>query len=151
VVSLRSRIIEEHSNAFSSQISELLTDPISLAILIFVLILGYATLCMNEDEIVDFVSQTPTVFQTMVDKLFCCRYTFANAVKKFFYFAVGAHVLEALYVGYICQTSLKLSKKVTLMWMFFVSCVGYTMTSKVLHFDAMDKKLKRKKVEKKTD
>ena len=137
--------------AFTPKISWLVTEPITLIIFSICFAFAYATHILKEDGIVSTLYESPILIQDLVGKLFCCEYTFASYVQKFWYFTLVAHIIEGLIAAYICQARLKLSKLTTLKWFVLSSMVGYPISSRMFELGVMDKKFKEEKQDKKVE
>lgn len=103
---------------------------------------GLATHILGFDELVSTLNQHSN-FSQMLNTLFGSVSTFASLVINSYYFAVIAHLLEAIYTVFLCTTKLKTKTIITFKWFLLVSAVGYPATSKVMEFCSIDAK-KRK-------
>jgi hypothetical protein len=61
----------------------------------------------------------------IVEKIFGSASVLAEQVRFFFYLSIVAHVAEAIWAVYKCQSVLKLKFQACLMWFLTVSAVGY--------------------------
>lgn len=110
---------------------------------------------MQDYEIVEVLEDyAPSFVVNLVDKSFCCHFTFAstfqNLCRYAWYFAIVAHALEALIVAYQCTVRFKLPKLMTLKWFVLGCSVGYPITGRVFDLVGADNKLKKEKDTKKT-
>lgn len=147
----KARIIEDHYKAFDPKASWIVTEPLTFLIFITCLSLAYATHVLKEDGIVALLGESPYFIQDIVDKLFCCWYTFASTVQNLWFFTIAAHLIEGMIVAYQSKVQLKLRNNTTVKWFLLGCCVGYPITGKMFHFAAIDKEFKLEKDTKKTD
>mmetsp|Transcript_13599 Transcript_13599/g.20701 ORF Transcript_13599/g.20701 Transcript_13599/m.20701 type:complete len:215 (+) Transcript_13599:109-753(+) len=112
---LRPRLIQLHRQLLSPpSIVSIFTEPICTFILVFMIILGYISYLMTDENLV-------LVFPVPV-------------VRRFFLLTQLAHILEGVYGGYLAYSTLKLGMLISLQWLFTISLVGYPMTSKVMEY-----------------
>ena len=108
---------------------------------------------VKEDDIAGLVysSYTPTFVSDLIEKSFCCTYTFASKVKAFakfmWYLSITAHTIEGSLAAWLCVKRFKLSKKIVWKWHFLGCCVGYTQVWKIFHLVSVDNQLKNEKKE----
>ena len=115
--------MEDYVRTCSPQIKWLVTDPISLIIIVAcstLAILHYTGMANNLPPFID-----------------------AKAVSFFWYFSVVVHVFEAIYVAYLCRTKANLSAGITMKWFVFVCCTGWPMASRFMNL-IQDEKEKKK-------
>ena len=107
--------------------------------------LGYLTFSGYDSFEHEINNIAPEVLQSSIQFLFGSVDSLFMGVKVSFYFGIVAHVLEAIYVAYLCQTKLKLNIITTLSWFVVVTMVGYPMTLKVLNFVSIHNQSSQKK------
>jgi len=137
--------------AFDPKFSWLVTEPSTFVVFILCLSFAYATHILKEDGIVSMLGSSPYFVQDIVDKFFCCWYTFASRVQKLWFLTAAAHVLEGMFVAYQCKTQLKLPNKITFKWFILTCCVGFCMTGKIIEYVGMNRKFQSEKDAKKSD
>ncbi len=134
--------MEDHHKALSPKIQWIYMDPIMALILPTVFIFGLATHVWGFDDLVSTLNQHSN-FAQILKVLFGSVSTFANLVIYSYYFAVIAHLLEAIYTVYLCTSKLKTKTITTFKWFLLVSAVGYPATSKVIEFCSIHTKKKK--------
>lgn len=107
----------------------LLTDPLALIILITCGALGYGTLVLGTDGIVDGLAKAPRL-EGGVSAIFGSAGTFANLVVGSFWFSIVAHGIEASMALRHSMKSLQLGTVPTIMWSSMVFLVGYPIFSR---------------------
>lgn len=121
----RVRLIEDHRKAFTPNFTWLVTDSFTCLVFVVCIALGMFTY-LTDDEVKQNVGY------------------FSKVVEMSWYFAIIAHLIEAIIVGYLCKTKLKLSFGITFKWFVLGTCVGWPITSKVFDFVNKDKEFKAK-------
>lgn len=147
----RVRIIQDHEAAFTPTLSSLFTEPVSLSVFLLCISFPYIAYMVKEDDIAGLVyaSYTPMFISNLIEKSFCCTYTFASNVKTFakfmWYLSIVAHVIEGSFAAYLCVKRFKLPKKIVWKWHFLGCCVGYAQVWKIFHLVSVDNQLKNEK------
>ena len=135
-----------HHEHLSPKFSLLITDPLNRIIILSVLALGYFSYQGLHSFVSDITTYAPPFVKDMIiDGIFGSTETLFMFIKFSFKFAIVAHVMEAMYVAFLCRTVLKLKTKTIVEWYLIVSITGYPMTSKVLDFVNVHKETKMKK------
>ncbi|CAJ1940020.1 unnamed protein product [Cylindrotheca closterium] len=107
----------------------LLTDPLALVILLTCASLGYGTLLLGTDGIIDGLANVPRL-EGGISAIFGSTGTFANLVVGSFWFSIVAHGIEASIALRHSLKSLQLGSVPTVMWSSMVFLVGYPMFSR---------------------
>jgi hypothetical protein len=115
----------------------LLTEPAPLLVSIVMLLLGYVSFVMGNDELQSAVQRAP-VTSKILTAIFGSVGTFYSAIRASFYLAVCLHTLEAFYVAFKMKTKFNLPVVSISNWFLLVCCVGYPVTSKALGYIKID-------------
>lgn len=110
--------------------------------------MGYGT-WMGVPAMTEELSRAKQV-NAVVETLFGSARVLALLVRFFFYFAIVAHMGEAVWAVYKCRTTLKLKVKSTAMWFVFVSMVGYPVFTELFTLLAVDRITKEAAIAKKS-
>ena len=141
-------MIKLHQECLSPKFTWLFSDSVCRTIMSSVTALGYFTIIGYDTFALDFQSNAPEFFKSIILFCFGSIESLFKGIVVSFYFAIIAHVLEATYVVYLCQDKLKLNHQVTFAWFMAVAMVGYPMTSKVLDFVSIVDDLAKEKSKK---
>jgi len=123
-----------HHQALAPKIEWLVIDPFALGILIITVLLAYGTYGFGGAEGLATVIQSAKRLNDTICSIWGSADMFAAQVVFFWYFAIIAHLLEALYVAYHAIRTLKLRLGNTLMWFYLVLCVGFPVARRLLEF-----------------
>ena len=107
----------------------LVTDPLALVILLTCGALGFGTLALGTDGIIDGLAKAPRL-EGGVSAIFGSTGTFANLVVGAFWFSIVAHGIEASMALRHSFKSLQLGTVPTIMWSSMVFLVGYPIFSR---------------------
>lgn len=133
------RIITNGKSAMEAQCVWLVTEPLPLLIIIVTVALGYATLVLGEDGLKTAIDSVPLVGQIM--STIFGSYFFV-AVRASFYFAVVAHAVEGIYIGFLLRMRANLGYLACFKWFVLICCVGYPLTKKAALFTNQPKESK---------
>ena len=134
---VRPRLIEEHHRALSPKFSWLITDSMMRVLFGGCLLLGVGTV-LGKDELASRIDDAPWV-AGIVGSIFGSSALFAKLVVGSFYFSLAAHGLEAVYVAYLCKTTLKVKVGTTLQWFLLNLCTGFPVMNKIRELVGVDR------------
>jgi len=137
-------IEELYQRVSAPQWSWLVTDPLALIIWITCGLLGYGTLVLGRDGMVESISHAPRL-EAGIETVFLHTSYFAVAVTVAFWFSVVAHGIEAFLAIHQCRTSLGLHWRATISWAILISSVGYPIFSRLT--ELVDRMSTRRKSE----
>jgi Protein of unknown function (DUF2470) len=148
---VRPAMVEIHHKVCAPQLSWFITRIDVFIVFVVVALLGYITHVVGTDHFTKILQD----FTYLQGRTWIAEHL-SMAVKYSWYFALVVHFLEALYVVYQAQITLKLQViPTTLLWFFMVGCVGIPVTKEFLdllrvhhhHKNDKDKGVKKERLE----
>jgi hypothetical protein len=125
------RIKQLHNQVLSPKLRWLFTDPLAFLILTVFVLLGYATLIIGMEGILEFLTKAPRL-ENEVTSIFQSPRIFGYCVFVGFWITIVAHAVEAgMTVRFCAQTFPRLGVAPTAMWAFLVFCVGFPILSRL--------------------
>ena len=134
----RSRLVKMHDECVAPSFSWLFTEPLCRMILFAMGGLCYAHYSM---DMADVASQSDIIASVFGEDGSVLSYV----IKICWFFGAGAHIAEAAYAFFVCQTTLKMKPMNSFKWFIVISMVGYPMTSKILDFARVKESSEEKK------
>eukprot|EP00536_Pseudo-nitzschia_multiseries_P000638 jgi/Psemu1/294118/fgenesh1_pm.8_\ len=122
-------LIDVHSRVCTPNPFWLVTDPLSLLILVVCSLLAYGTY-VGVDDMTDALLQT-TRLESTISAVFGTSRTFSYFVCGSFWFSVVAHAFEAAIALHHALISLKLGVAKAGLWGLMIFLVGYPMFSRL--------------------
>lgn len=125
------RIPSLHNKLCAPRFHWLVTNPLAFLILIVCSGLGYGTLVLGIDGMVEALARAPTNLEEGVATIFGSTRIFAQLVFASWYFSVLAHGIEAALAVRHCHNILQLEAGPTSAWAILIFCVGYPIFSQL--------------------
>ena len=137
-----SRLVDDSRRSMSPKFSWLVTDPFMRMIFGVCILLGMGT-ALGREEVASIVDRT-TFVKSMVAYTFGSSSLFAGTVIGAGYLFFIAHLLEAIYTAYLCNTLLQLKHGATIKWFMMSTCVGFPIMNMVRYLAAVDSAVRSK-------
>ena len=127
---LAKRIPTIHRDVCSAKVHWLVTNPFALMIFVTCLSLGYGTLFLGIDGMVDAFAEAPRL-ESGISTIFGSTKTFATCAVGAWWFSVIAHGIESVMVTRQCLQVLHLDAGTTITWTILVFFVGFPIFSQL--------------------
>jgi hypothetical protein len=146
VAESRSRLVNIHNKVMSPDFLWLLTDPLAFGILLTCASLGLGTY-VGAEGVETYLEENVQGLSRYLTMVFGSTHAFAQVVIGAFWFALVAHVIEALYCAYHAAWTMKFKPAIACKWFIIVSLVGYPIQRRFaallkVHYELANEKKK---------
>jgi hypothetical protein len=121
---LEKRLVSIRNEVCAPKVHWLLTKPLAVLILISCGFLGYATVFLGREGMLETFARNPRL-QAGIVRIFSSTTLFAHCVQVSWYFVVFAHLVEATIAANLCTTHLHLNLTKTFTWFVLILMAGY--------------------------
>jgi hypothetical protein len=144
----RSELQGIHQKVCAPRLDWFVSKPEVSIIFSIVAAMGYGT-WMGVPEMTEVFSNAKQL-SFIIEKTFGSASMLAELVRFFFYFSIVAHVAEAIWAVYKCQSVLKLKFQACLMWFLAVSATGFPILKELIDLLTIDRVTKHAAANKKS-
>ena len=140
---VKPRLVAIHHHVLSPQWKWLYTKPLALKLVTTFGILAYGTIVLGGDGMTAYLDRS-----NLIKRFYPHTHWIALAIQFVFYLTSVAHVAEAAFATYICQTSFKLKWKGTMQWIAMVFLVGFPILNEVTALNKFQQQKQKDSVKK---
>uniref|UniRef100_A0A7R9WQU3 Uncharacterized protein n=1 Tax=Craspedostauros australis TaxID=1486917 RepID=A0A7R9WQU3_9STRA len=121
---LKRRLATIRNQVCAPKIHWLVTKPFALLVLLICAGLGYGTMVLGTNGMLEAIAQAPRL-QRGIAQVFGSASMFVKYVQASWYVCIVAHLVEAVLAAIGCSTTLGLNAEVTFSWFILVWMVGF--------------------------
>mmetsp|Transcript_21231 Transcript_21231/g.35130 ORF Transcript_21231/g.35130 Transcript_21231/m.35130 type:complete len:225 (-) Transcript_21231:692-1366(-) len=129
----RPRMAQIYHKAMTPKLGWIYMDPVALPLVMLNLFLTYLTLVLGVNGMVNVINHSPGMY-SMVQAHVGSAESFARMITVFGYVTMGAHALEALFVGLHAKKTFSLSRAAVIEWVIFTQLAGLPILNRFLRF-----------------